>query len=284
MAIPKSVNYTINKLHIGRNWILSLTPWVAIGAIASSPAQAATFAFSEGLLEFENFSHSSYLTDVITDSNTLTIASEEGSVNAIGEATANFWDIPNSAPFANLFSSSLVQGTGSDYIGKSQSQAQIMGNFLIGDFESFSFDFNAFLTLLTVGDDTSYGNPHASGHVSFGLFDTGQWDQIQLLDYVNLSGQVSSLGNNNFITYQDSDSVQATDSIFTQFGPTQNFAQGSAMGSLNRYFETSSHLTLVAITHQEADITTVPESTATFALVLLGIGFCIKNKHRQAQK
>ncbi|MCT7982171.1 PEP-CTERM sorting domain-containing protein [Laspinema sp. A4] len=261
-------------------WVTPGVAIAAIGAIASSPAQAGTLSFSGGMLEFENFSHSSYSTGVLSQTNTLAIAGEGSSVNAMSQATANFWNLPNWAPLANLASSSLVLGQGSDYLGKARSQAHILGNFSIGESESFSFDFNAFLTLGLLVEE-KYETAKAKGTVSFGLFDTTKSDQVSLLDSVTLSGKLSpSPGDSNFINYQSFGQIQATDSSYTAFDSKQKFAQQLVSGSLQRYFENPTHLTLVAFSINEAEVQ-VPEPTATFALFLVGIGFCVKNKQKK---
>ncbi len=281
MLSPKPQHCTPSTLKRGIQVLLILTPWIAISAIAPSPAVAATFARSEGVLQFTNFNYHPYFTDSFAGTNSLALIKEEASVASMSHASASLFNQPYYAPFGNLLSSSLALGTGHDYQGLSQSHAQIIGHFLIGQPDYFSFDFGGFLNSATYGNYPKFAQ--ASGSLSFALLETTQSSQINLLDYFTLSGQSSSVLDNNFISYHYSDRIQATVNSHTEFNLTQSLAQLSVSGSLNRYFENPTHLTLIAINAQQAEVK-VPEPNFTLSLILFGLFLTLKMKPKQSIK
>ena len=127
-----------------RKFLLFAAPLLASSMVAL-PSQAATFASANGDLNLTNFSQSPVATDTITDTNTLAI-SKSGIVNAFAQAEASFLIPP---PVASTSSLSVAFGEGQDYLGLAQSQAQVIGNFIVDAEKTFSFDFDANLDLKT---------------------------------------------------------------------------------------------------------------------------------------
>ncbi len=70
-----------------KRFLLLLTSAIASSMLAALPSQAATFASSQGLFNFTNFSQSPF--SVVTDTNTKTLAiAKSGMVNALANAQA----------------------------------------------------------------------------------------------------------------------------------------------------------------------------------------------------
>ncbi|MCT7972482.1 hypothetical protein [Laspinema olomoucense] len=261
--------------------LLIFTPWIAISAIASSPVLAATFAHSEGMLQFANFNHPLYSTNSFAGTNSLALIKADAAVTSMSYASASLSNYPYSAPFGNLFSSSLTLGMGQDYRGLSQSNAQIIGYFLIGQPDYFSFDFRGFLNIATFGNFPKFSQ--ASGILAFALLDTTQPSRVNLLDYFTLAGQSSSVLDNNFVASGYSDLIQSTVTSHQIVNSNQSLAQLSVIGSLKRSFETPTHITLIAINAQQAEVK-VPEPSFSLSLFLFGFGFVARIKHKKSIK
>ena len=281
MLSQKTQHCTPSTLERRTQVLLILAPWVAVGAIAASPTLAATFARSEGMVQFANFNHHPYSTDLFAGTNSLALIKADAAVASMSYASVSLFNHPYYAPFGDLFSSSLTLGLGQDYRGLSQSHAQLMGHFLIEQPDYFSFDFGGFLNISTFGEFPKFSQ--ASGIMAFALLETNQQSQINLLDYFTLSGQSSSVLDNNFITYHSSDRIQPTVTSHSVVNLNQSLAQLSFSGSLNRYFDRPTHLTLIAINAQQAQIK-VPEPNLSLALVLFGLSFAVKMRHKKPRE
>ncbi|WP_199246152.1 hypothetical protein [[Phormidium] sp. ETS-05] len=133
-------------------------------AVAATPGLAATFAASEGFVQFHNFSHSSYSTDTVANTAVLAAIAAPGDIAAaIAAATAVFfsppWDVPcpsyplSSAPCLQSSAVNLAGGSGSNYFAAAASQAQVIGNFFGSQGDVFSFDFMAALNANTSIDN-----------------------------------------------------------------------------------------------------------------------------------
>jgi hypothetical protein len=280
--LPQQIKHcTLSTLKRGTQVLLILTPWIAINAIATSPVLAATFAHSEGMLQFANFNHPLYSTDSFAGTNSLALIKADAAVTSMSYASASLSNLPYYGPFGNLFSSSLTLGMGQDYRGLSQSNARIVGHFLIGQPDYFSFDFRGFLNIATFGNFPKFSQ--ASGTLAFALLDTTQPSQVNLLDYFTLAGQSSSILDNNFVASGYSDRIQSTVTSHPIVNSNQSLAQLSVIGSLNRSFETHTHITLIAINAQQAEVK-VPEPSFSLSLFLFGFGFVAKIRHKRSIK
>ncbi len=280
--LPQQIKHcTLSTLKRGTQVLLILTPWIAISAIASSPVLAATFAHSEGMLQFANFNHPLYSTDSFAGTNSLALIKADAAVASMSYASASLFNLPYYEPFGDLFSSSLTLGTGQDYRGISQSHAQIIGHFFIEQPDCFYFDFGGFLNIATSGDFSGFSQ--ASGILAFALLENTQPSQVNLLDYFTLAGQSSSVLENNFVASGYSDRIQSIVTSHQIVNSNQSLAQLSVIGSLKRSFETPTHLTLIAINAQKAEVK-VPEPSFSLSLCLLGFGLVAKRRHKRSIK
>jgi hypothetical protein len=251
--------------------IASAVPLVL--TLGSAPTIAATFASSEATVTINNFSHNPFDSDVITDTFTNVFAANGSSVNTDTDAAASFVTAPATA-FNSSFSSS--DGTGNEYTGTADSFAGVLGNFNINSGETFSFDFDASLSLATSIDNPQTEFANASGTVSFTLYDTSNVDNWILLDSFEISSNIATTGN-DFLNFDDSNSNQFTFndvSLNPNFGGDREGATASTEGIFSRTFDRAANLTLVEVKENSSSVA-VPEPSIIFGTMLgfLAVGY-----------
>jgi hypothetical protein len=245
-----------------RSFLLLAVPLLASSMVATA-SQAATFASASGDLNLTNFSQSPTATDAITDSNTLAI-SKSGIVNAFAQAEASFLIPP---PVASTSSLSQAFGEGEDYLGLAQSQAQVIGNFIVDAGKTLSFNFDANLNLKTSIDDPNSENAKALGDVLFALLDTKNQSQM---DFFGLFGNINTPSNKNFVASQHSQNVTLNNSPSdSSFGKDKAFLQASTSGLFKHQYLATTKLTLIQFTRNESQVS-APEPGSNLALLLLG--------------
>jgi hypothetical protein len=260
-----------------KSFLLMLTPLIASSVLAASPSLAATFAISEGEVEFTRFSQSPSGTQTNTDTNTLAI-SDGGAVLADAFAEATFTVTP---PTAFNSSSSLAFGEGLDFLGLAESEATVIGSFDVDANTPFSFDFTADLSLETSVDNPLEENARAAGDITFALVDNAD---NSIIDFLSLTGNLITAGDDDFIAYQNSDNITLNNPVTTSvFGGNQESATASIQGSLQRSFANTTSLTLIEVKSNQAKVTPVPESSTYLALVFSSgvIGIVLKNKRKE---
>ena len=251
------------------NAFLLATPLVTSLTVGIAPSSAATIAGSAAQVTINNFSHRPTDTGTSTNTNTATIANS-GSVISQANAEAVFISNCHELLAANL-STSQVTGSGSKYAGLAESQATVIGEFDINAKETFSFNFQTVLNLLTSVDNSQSERARSSGNIFFGLINTVT---NILLDSFQLVGILDSSGGSYF-------NLSASNS----FHPTAinfNFlAEGSAAKSVfyssgvySRTFDSATNLRLVEVKNNiaEAEAEPVPEPTTILGTaIFLGL-------------
>ena len=263
---------------------LLATPLVTGLTVGIAPSTAATIAGSVAEVSINNFSHRPTDTSTSTNTNTSTIANS-GSVISQANADAAFISNCHELLAANL-SKTEVAGSGSSYSGLAQSQASVIGDFDIDAQETFSFNFQTVLNLLTSVDNRQSERASASGSISFGLINTVT--NILLDSFQLASGLDSSSGL--YLNLSASNSFHPTAINF-------NFlAEGSAAKSVfsssgvySRTFDSATNLRLVEVKNNiaEAEAEPVPEPTTILGTAMfLGLfvrGKKLKNKLSEAK-
>ncbi|MGB3755537.1 MAG: PEP-CTERM sorting domain-containing protein [Rivularia sp. (in: cyanobacteria)] len=266
----------MNKhLRLIQSFFLVTAPILASSILGISPAKAATLAFSNSEVEFTNFSQTPSNVATFTGAETLAIGNG-GSVVAIAEAEAFFLQVP---PFATNSNLSLAFGENQNYLGFADSQSQIIGNFNIQAGTNFSFDFTANLNLLTSIDNPPAENARASGDISFLLFDI---ENNTVLDFLSLTGNLVTEGDNDFIAFQKSDNVNLNqEDANRDFGGKEESLIAFVEGSVERYFVDDTNLALVESERNRAIVQAVPESSISFALLVSGSVIAVVLKRRR---
>ncbi len=262
---------------IGSIAFLLATPLVTGLSIGIAPSSAAIIAGSAAEVSMDNFSHRPTDTGTFANTNTLAIANK-GVVTS--EANANAVFVSNCQQlFAANLSESTVKGGGSEYSGLAQSQAAILGDFYINAKETFSFNFQTVLHLLTSVDNPQSERARVSGNISFWLIDT---IANILLDSFELASTLDSSAG-IFLNLSASNSFSPTNinlNFLTQgSATTMSF---STSGVYSRTFDGATNLRLVEVKNNlaEAEAESVPEPTTVLGTVMF-LGFLAKGKKLQ---
>lgn len=258
---------------------LIASPLVGCFLLNLSPTLAATFSFSETSAFTKKFSNipQDIITDV--DVSTITIAINS-SVSAEAIASAVFYVDPVSS---QNYSLSETSGVGDNYFGLSQSYSKIAGlNFLIKSQETFSFDFGAFLNLQTVVDNNQTEEAIASGNISFFLFDSTNQDNWSILDYWQVSGNLSSSENVNSIAFNKSSDAFSYSVLPTIFGEANKSVSAQVGGTYSRLFGTPINLSLIEFKNTQAIVVTpVPVPSDLLGVTSVGLFFVYKVAKRK---
>lgn len=264
-------------LQLTKQFLLVITPLLASSVFATSPSLAATFASSQGEFEFTGFSQSPSRVSTSTNSNTLPIEPSD-SVIALAQVQAFF---VQKFP-AQAFNTSLSLAIGGNVPseGQAESKASLLGVFNVKANTAFSFNFAGSLNLLTSIDNPPVENARASGDIYFALFDTANND---ILEFLNLSGNLITKGNDDFITYEKSDNVTLNNlDRVTNFGGTQESAAVSVDGFVKRTFASPTNLALIQVKSNKVTVKTPEPSTSLAFLLSCGaVGLVLKRKRQE---
>ena len=271
-----------------------LTTLIAGSTVVALPTQAATLAFSKGIVAIE-FEQTPSEIEVNTDTKTTAISGSDSSI-AIAEANAdaNFsgelssdiscafgnlitpTDCDLSASQAGNLSSSLAQGAGDNYFGLAQSEAQVVGNFFLGANEEFSFDFLTSLELETASDNLNSERARAWGEVSFELYDSSN---ETLIDSFSISGQLNTLGGNDFLKVSPaSQYITFENTVETDFEGNEEFAQAVVEGTYSRAFDSPMEIMLRETKNNKVKVQATPESSSQFAILVFGLAGIVLTK------
>jgi len=264
----------VNKLVFAQRFLLLVTPLVTgsvlaplVIGIGASPSQAATLAASEAIVELNNFNHNPTSVGTLTNTNTVTFASN-GSVTAEADANALANFDPNNPPegFSNV-SLSKTSGEGGSYFGLAQNLAGVIGyNFVVGSGETFSFDSQDILDLATSVDNSKFESASADGNTALKLYDSTDPNNLLPLDYLTISGNLATPGNSNSLAVDRSADISFNSSETSVWGTKQS-AEVSVQGSLSRTFDRETHLTLEEFKTNQASVgVPVPEPSNDLAL------------------
>ncbi|MEC4813242.1 MAG: hypothetical protein SAK29_08240 [Scytonema sp. PMC 1069.18] len=265
-----------NYLRVAKRLVLVATPAIASSILTPLPSQAATFATSEGQAFFFNFSQNP--SSVTTDTDTYTTTAAKDSF-AYAEATADahFLITPAVATNPTL---SLALGEGRDYLGLAESQASVIGYFNVKAGTDFSFKFSTELNLSTSIENPPAENVSAVGDISFALLDL---DHDKVLDFFSLVGNLNTLGDDDFVAIEHSDSVTFIEpESESSFGGNNEFARSNVLGNLQRSFTNTTNLALVEIKRNQTRVQ-APEPSSVLALLAPGavIGTFLKRRGKK---
>jgi hypothetical protein len=236
-----------NQIALVNRLFLSLMP-IATGyaiAFASAPAQAATLAMSAADFLLNNFSHSPVGTSTETNVYPFTTAGTGSSVNTSAEAYSIFL---GQNPLAYNTTLSMGIGEGNNYLGTADSKAKVVGNFLLGQNETFKFDFYGNLDLKTSIDSWYTEKANAAGNIYFMVLDTTNSQDIDVLDHFLLSGNLSTPGGADYLFAKKSRRVQINNfSKQKDFIGKEESAVGSVTGAYQRSFKKPTTLTVIEV-------------------------------------
>jgi hypothetical protein len=270
------------KIEMKKQPFLKHLLWLTLPLVTTSitiPAShAATFSLSSGEAELFNFNLNPIGTS--TDTDVDTFVSGDTPVTAFADADATFLVNP---AFGSNSSVTQAFGSGREYLGLAESQAEVVGNFWVED--EFTFDFKANLQLATAIDNPQREQAKANGNFFFFVVDNANPDQI--LDAFNLEAGLDS-GGQDFLRVDRTAGVQLNEPNFeTAFGGTDESASATVSGSFKRAVGTPTQFTLVEVKANQANVKEVPEPSTIFASLasgaaIFGLRVYRKRKNKQA--
>lgn len=254
--------------------LLLLTVPIATTSIIVSPAgHAATFSFSRSITTLDRFSSPGFNLDTSTQTNTLAIASDSGSVVAVARAVARLTPKAGS----NL-SISQANGDGAGYLGVAESRARVVGNFLVDANQRFSFNFFSQLALITAIDDPQLEEAVSFANIQYNLFDNSTGD---LLDSFGLFGQLSSSDTFSLPVLSLSDFLRPTSALISfDSDGNQSIVLAQLAGSYSRTFNSLTSLRLEEFKQNGAAVVAVPVPGLLPGLIISLISFCRLKRQR----
>lgn len=246
----------LNKLGFAKRFLLLVTPLVtgsafAVG-IATSPTLAASLASSEGSLRLEVVNQYPQEFESSSVANAFASAESGTATASVENNGTSIIDTDEPSVYSSFDSFSTTSGEANNYFGLAQGQFQAIGNFVVEANKNFFLNFEAYLDLETSIDEPQFETASASENTTFVLADT---NSQQIYEYFDLYGNLTTQGDDDYLDYQKSENVTISyDSSETSFGGTQEFALAFVQGSLQRFFNEVTHLTLFTTTTNEASV------------------------------
>lgn len=240
--------------------LFTAVPVVAASTIAALPGQAATFSLSAAETTLSNFSVVPSNIGTSTETDTLTVSVGSGTAIAKALAGANF-----NPEVGENFSRSIATGSGNRYFGVAESQASLVGQFLLRPQETFSFDFASRLVLKTAISNSKTETAIASGTVLFQLIDN---QTETLIDTFGLFAESSVPGTSGFPRFQPFTTGSTSTTLSTTSESKENSQFFSALfsGSYFRTFESETNLSLVEVKANRAAVEQVPTPSAVVGI------------------
>lgn len=272
------------QINFAKGFLLLITPIAPLVGLTTSPLLAATLGNSEAIVQIGNFSHDPSDVLILAETYANTFASN-------GEVTAeavNDLIVVDSPFYADNSSFSRTNGNGREYSGIAQSTAAVVGyNFRVNSGD-FSFNFNAGLNLATSIDNPQFEAANATGKISLKLYETSNKYNWIYLDSFILSGNLATMGDNDFLNYKNSNGFTLNlrkTALETSFGSQQEIAQASTEGNYSRTFDVLTYLTLVEDKTNYAEVNaqesaSVPEPSTILGSLLWVIGMRYKMKRK----
>jgi hypothetical protein len=230
------------NLKLAQRLFLCITPLVTGSLVATLPSSAATLSYSEGNTNYSNFSHNPLSGWTEKSRNTFD-STNNGQVVALSEAEATF-DVENSS--ISTRSRSTVEGnSNNDYTQTANSSTRLFDyKFEIGAGETFSFNFNGFLSLNTSVDYEPEA-ANAFGLIGFQLFDSNDMDNP--LEFLTITGNLNSLDNGDFLDVYKSSYINFAPnetSYTANFGGNKETAHTHFTGRFSRLFDRATTLVM----------------------------------------
>jgi hypothetical protein len=246
---------------------LLATPLVTGLTVGIAPSSAAIIADSAAEVIIYNFSHRPKGNGTVTNTYSETTANN-GLV--ISEAMAEAVFLSNGQGlWTGNYSQSKVQGDGNNYSGFAKTQAIVLGDFDINAAETFSFNLQTILDLVTSVDNRESERASARGSISFSLINTVTnilFDSLEIA-----SGLGSSRGH--YLNFSPSNSFNPTAINFNLI--TEGSVVHSSLftsGAYSRRFDSATSLRLVEVNNNIAEAEAVPEpSTLLGTAIFLGL-------------
>ena len=208
----------------------------------SNTGTNSTFVSATGNAIFSNYSQTASASLTSAELNLLL---NGGVANAIASANATF---SNNPTFSSLFTEASATGQSGPFEVESESQTQVIATFEVNANQTFSFDFSADLEVEGTEVENASAEYEGNSKTSFLILDTSNINQVKVIDYFGLSGElISASTTTGDITYG------ATNVDLTSFDEDEDiggnngtdFVTASAAGTYERTFNSNTEVTVV---------------------------------------
>ena len=281
------------KLHskFGKKLILQVSPIVATSLLASSPSLAATFSGSFSELSFTNFNQENAAFEAINDANSSTETNADDSIADFRNSSETNAE-PTPLDIFNI-AESLTFGEGSSYSAFAETMPRFFANFDVSGNNTLSFDFTTVLDLEASVDKPGVETADAAGDIAFYLLDTtgisaesrfdflnstqlepNQISQDNILEFFTLAANIDALGKVDFFDNTKSENINLTSDLsfsnveeINDSGRTNAISTSLFEGSVERFFEQDTNVTLLAFKNTKSNVK-VPEAGTSFWSVL----------------
>lgn len=250
-----------------QSFLLFAVPVTAISTIGTLPSQAVTFALSGAQTEVMNFSVTPSSVNTTTDTDTFVIS--VGSGSAVAEALA---DAEFTLEEGDNFSLSQATGDGSNYLAIANSEASLIGRFLLNAQDVFSFDFISELVLETFVENPKTETATAFGEIQFQIIDNSTQTLIDTFGLFGQSFAPSSTGFPNFQPFATG-SLSTSLEVESRSDDNSQFLAALLSGTYSRQFDNAADISLFEIKTNQAAVQQVPVPSA--ALGILAFSFCM---------
>ncbi len=202
------------------------------------------FANATGGAQFTGYSHRS--SGTLTDAQAKTLVND-GLSQAIANADATFINDPT---FSELFTQSAGVGQQGAYEVFAHSKAKVVGNFSVGAYEKFSFDFSTAVQLDSKeieNSNTEYASAKSGSY--FFVLDTTN-GHTRLLDYFGFKGNLissSQVGKLNVAGSYNVDFNYPYKTTDINGNNGIDYLNGSTTGEYERWFNRDTNLTVVEV-------------------------------------
>ena len=298
------------KLHskFGKKLILQVSPIVATSLLASSPSLAATFSGSFSELSFTNFNQENAAFEAINDANSSTETNADDSIADFRNSSETNAE-PTPLDIFNI-AESLTFGEGSSYSAFAETMPRFFANFDVSGNDTLSFDFTTILDLEASVDKPGVETADAAGDIAFYLQDTTgistekrfdfldstQLDsalisQNNILEYFTLAANIDAIGKTDFINHNKSKNINLTSDLsisdvekVNDLGRSRAFSTSLFEGSVERYFERDTNVTLLAFKNTKSKIQVPEPGTSLWSVLfagLMALGTQIINKAKK---
>lgn len=280
----------------------SVAPLTCGLAAIAAPAEAASVAISESLLEFA-FDQDFISTETDTDANTIVISTgDQVTAEALGDAVtfsngANVsgcgFDL-GSPGVCNVAFSEATGDDGSDYFAEGNSFSNVLSNFFVPAGNTFAFNFVSALFLETEVERPEIEQAEATAEASFSVLGGSSPEELAPLDSFTLAGSLSAASTDDSLMHpQETPAFNFDEADFTtSFGGDNEFVEAFASGSYEQFFENDTYVQLVEVKDSAACVSagssrnckqSVPEPTSMLALLAPVLGATRFSMKKRAQ-
>ncbi len=232
--------------------------------IISSTAEAASFTNSKLSANFNNFQIAPIDPSADSQRNAVAI-SGTGVATANGDGTLDFV-IDGANTFLNKDFQTTASGNNGSYFGIGNTSSNAIGNFLVDANQSFGFNFQTALDLISRVDTPDDGSTETFGDISFRLLDEDTQNTVSAFRLAsNINTNLLDGIENDFLNPQATSNLRFTQvDNLSSFNSNNEFARSNITGSFQQVFDRPTRLRLVVDTQSRSCVQSPQNNTPCF--------------------